>query len=137
MWIRFLIYGLLGWGVEVLWTGLGSVLRRDPRLTGHTYLWMFLIYGSAALLLEPVHRLIAGYPWPVRGLVWVVVIFVLEFASGWMLRQATGTCPWDYSGTRFAVAGLIRLDYAPAWFVLGLLFEQVHLRLMRIVPLLL
>jgi len=30
---RFLVYGALGWIVEILWTGMGSILRRDPRLT--------------------------------------------------------------------------------------------------------
>jgi uncharacterized membrane protein len=34
--------------------------------------------------------------------------------------------PWDYTGTPLAVAGVIRLDYAPAWFVAGLLFERLH-----------
>lgn len=136
MWIRFFIYGLLGWAVEITWTGVGSILRHDPRLVGHTYLWMFIIYGMAAPVMEPIHRLIVHYPWPMRGLIWVGVIFALEYASGAFLRLTTGACPWDYSGTRFSVDGLIRLDYAPAWFVLGLGFEYVHTHLLALTPLL-
>lgn len=135
MWIRFFLYGMMGWSIEIVWTGMGSVLRRDPRLAARTYLWMFPIYGLAAPVLEPVHEAVAGFIWPVRGLVWVLVIFTIEYAMGWMLRSATGTCPWDYAGTRFSVDGLIRLDYAPAWFVLGLLFEQLHQRLVALTPL--
>lgn len=126
---RFLIYGALGWVIEIVWTGLGSIIRRDPRLTARTYLWMFPIYGGGALLFERMYALIAGEPWLVRGLVWVSAIYVIEYVSGAVIRRLIGRCPWDYSGARLAVNGLIRLDYAPAWFVLGLLFEQAHVTL--------
>jgi len=136
MWIRFLIYGALGWVVEVAWTGIGSVIRRDPRLMGHTYLWMFMIYGLAAPVMEPIHGHIAHLAWPLRGLIWMATIFAIEYGTGWTIMQITGECPWDYTGVRFSVQGLIRLDYAPAWFVLGLLFEQVHYRLLMLTPIL-
>ena len=32
---------------------------------------------------------------------------------------------WDYSHTPFHYRGVIRLDYAPVWFVTGLLFEKI------------
>lgn len=131
---RFLIYGALGWVVEIVWTGLGSLLRRDPRLTATTYLWMFPIYGGGALLCERLHDLIAGQPWILRGLVWTGAIFALEYASGWLIRRVVGRSPWDYSAARLSVDGLIRLDYAPAWFLLGLLFERAHLALVQILP---
>ena len=134
MWIRFLIYGTLGWAVEIIWTGLGSILRRDARLVGRTYLWMFLIYGLAAPLLEPIHFAVAHLAWPWRGLIWAGSIFTIEYITGWLLREATGSCPWDYTGVRLSVNGLIRLDYAPAWFVLGLLFERLHRALLALTP---
>ena len=34
-------------------------------------------------------------------------------------------CPWDYSQCRANIHGLIRLDFAPLWFAVGLLFEQL------------
>ncbi|NLN18613.1 MAG: hypothetical protein GX162_04955 [Firmicutes bacterium] len=134
MWIRFVIYGLLGWAVEITWTGLGALWRGDPRLPGRTYLWMFIVYGSAALVLEPVHNLIGPWPWPYRGLVWTFSIFFIEYAAGWLLRELTGVCPWDYTSVRFSIRGLIRLDYAPAWFVLGLFFERLHRILVILTP---
>lgn len=134
MFTRFVIYGALGWLVEIVWTGLGSVLRRDPRLRAQTYLWMFPIYGGGALVLEGLHLGIAGWPWWGRGLIWAAAIFAIEYVTGAVLRRATGHCPWDYSGTPFSVNGLIRLDYLPAWFVLGLLFERAHLAVKVIVP---
>lgn len=131
---RFFIYGALGWVVEIVWTGLGSILRRDPKLRATTYLWMFPIYGGAAILFERVFIFIAPQPWILRGLVWVAAIFAVEYVTGFLIKQWVGESPWDYSGTRFSVQGLIRLDYAPAWFVLGLLFEHMHQVLIGIVP---
>lgn len=136
MFTRFLIYGALGWIVEIVWTGLGSVLRRDPRLRAQTYLWMFPIYGGGALLFESLYTGIAAWPWLARGATWAASIFALEYIAGAVLRWLTGACPWDYSGTRFSVHGLIRLDYLPAWFVLGLLFERAHAAVAAIATLL-
>lgn len=129
---RFLIYGMLGWSVEIVWTGLGSLLRRDPRLTARTYLWMFPIYGGGALLFEMIYAMIADRPWLLRGLIWAAAIFAVEYVTGSFIRRAVGRSPWDYSGVALAVNGLIRLDYAPAWFVLGLLFEQAYLFLLTL-----
>ncbi|MTI81805.1 MAG: hypothetical protein FH758_13190 [Firmicutes bacterium] len=124
--IRFLIYGLLGWGLEVFYTGFESALRGDPRLTSQTYLWMFPIYGLAVFL-EPLHNAIRKYPWFIRGIVWVPVIFILEYSTGGVIRLITGFSPWDYTGTSpWQINGLIRLDMAPLWFITGLIFELVH-----------
>lgn len=124
--LRFLIYGLLGWTMEIFWTGLGSLLRGDIRLQGVSYLWMFPIYGLAVFL-EPLHDRVRNFQWYWRGGFWVLVIFTVEAFTGSVLRFLTGTVPWDYSASsRYAVAGLIRLDYAPVWFLVGLVFERIH-----------
>lgn len=34
-------------------------------------------------------------------------------------------CPWDYSGAKSNINGLIRLDYAPFWMAAGLIFEKI------------
>lgn len=128
---RFLIYGAAGWVVEIVWTGLGSILRRDPRLRAQTYLWMFPIYGGGAIAFEQLYGAIAPFAWPVRGALWVVAIYAVEYVAGKVLQRVAGRVPWDYSGTPFAVHDVIRLDYAPAWFVLGLLFERAHVALIR------
>src|SRR5690606_33799298 len=105
---RFLVYGALGWIVEILWTGMGSILRRDPRLTATTYLWMFPIYGGGGYLLERIYPVIAEQPWAVRGLIWMLAIFSIEYATGWLIREAVGQSPWNYTGAPLAVGELIR-----------------------------
>jgi uncharacterized membrane protein len=123
---RFMIYGLLGWGLEIFWTGLGSALGGDPRLSAGTYLWMFPIYGLA-IFMEPLHNLIRAWPWLIRGVVWILVIWAIEYVTGGTIRLLTGVSPWDYTGTtRWQIDGLIRLDMAPLWFITGFLFEKVH-----------
>lgn len=123
---RILIYGAFGLLVEIAWTGTCSMLAGDVSLTATTYLWMLPIYGVTALLLERVHDEIRAVPIWVRGSIWMMLIFSFEYGYGYLLRSQLGVCPWDYTGASFAVDGLIRLDYAPAWFVLGLLFEHLH-----------
>jgi uncharacterized membrane protein len=71
--IRFILYGFLGWILEIIFTGSGSLLRGSISLTGYTYLWMFPIYGLAVFL-EPIHDGIRKAPWPIRGLIWVALI---------------------------------------------------------------
>jgi len=122
---RFFIYGLIGWGLEVFWTGLGSLMRGDLNLSGYTYLWMLPIYGSAVFL-EAFHDRIRPMPWLVRGFIWAAIILMFEYSTGWILRQVLGFCPWDYGRSRYTLDGLIRLDYTPVWFIVGLLFEQLH-----------
>lgn len=128
---RFVVYGLLGWTMEVFWTGLGSLLKGNLMLSSFTYLWMFPIYGLAVFL-ENVHDRIDSLPWYVRGGIWVVIILSLEYLTGWLLLSFLGKCPWDYSDvTPYHIHGLIRLDYIPAWFLAGLIFERIHRALDR------
>lgn len=127
---RFIIYGLLGWNMEVFWTGLVAGINGNPRLVAHTYLWMFPIYGLAVFL-EQLHDRIRPLHWYLRGMIWVLVIWAVEMVTGGLIRFLVGTSPWIYR-EGWQVAGLIRLDMAPLWFVTGLLFEQIHDRLKSI-----
>ncbi len=121
---RFILYGMAGCLMEILWTGIHSLIKHNFTLPCNTSLWMFPIYGCAVFL-EPVCLLLRSAPLFLRGMVYMCLIFAGEYMTGFSLQKLIGTCPWDYSGSHFQVHGLIRLDYAPAWFVVGLLFEQL------------
>ena len=122
--IRFVIYGALGCLMEVLWTGLCSLKSKNFKLSSTTSLWMFFIYGMVAFL-EPVFRFIAPMPVLLRGLIYAVCIFTGEFVTGSLLKRIE-VCPWDYSGAKYHVKGIVRWDYLPAWIVAGLDFEWVY-----------
>ena len=125
---HFVIYGFFGLLIETLWTGIGSALKGDKNLKCNTYLWMFFIYGMGVTL-EPLHEYIRKIPWLYRGFIWAAVIFAIEFATGYILKLTIGGCPWNYDGNGEVVAsvkGIIRLDYLPVWFCVGMLFERLH-----------
>ncbi len=120
---NFIRCGLVGWCMEIIFTSLNSLRRRDLRLQGTTSIWMFPIYGCAACL-EPISRLLKSRPFWVRGLTYMSLIFSAEYLTGSLL-QRHALCPWDYQRSRWNIKRIIRLDYAPYWFGAGLLFEQL------------
>ncbi|HBY94608.1 MAG: putative ABC transporter permease [Ardenticatenaceae bacterium] len=125
---RWLFYGLLGLIVEVGWTALANIGRSPDKrwlLKGQTSLWMLPIYGLIAPLYEPARDRLRPAPWWVRGLAYMAGFFAIEYSSGALLRRLVGDAPWDYSHTRGNLHGLIRLDYAPAWFAAGLALERL------------
>lgn len=133
---RFVTYGVAGWVFEVLFTGAkGPVRDKNWRLASHTYLWMFPVYGSAALLFEPTHDALRERPAWQRGAAYTAGFFAVEAASGEAIRRLTGEVPWDYNrarGTRPVPVnwrGLCRPLYAPIWFGVGLAMERLHDRM--------
>ncbi len=121
--IDFFKCGVTGWCLEVLWTGLSNMFHHDKKLTSNTSLIMFPIYGLA-FLIRPMYAMIKNLNVMVRGCLYTLGIFSAEYLSGSFLKKH-GMCPWDYSKSKFNIKGLIRLDYAPAWFSMGLLYEKL------------
>lgn len=115
--------GLLGWFLEIAFTSFHAFRRRDYRLPGTTSVWMFPIYGMAAFL-EPLSRLLRRRSFVLRGSVYTFLIFLGEYLTGSFLRRRC-LCPWNYENSKWNFRGLIRLDYAPYWFLSGLLFERL------------
>lgn len=122
---NFLHCGLLGWCMEITFTALNSIRRRELSMKGNTSIWMFPIYGSAAFL-APICRLLRKAPMWLRGISYMVMIFSAEYLTGKLLSKK-GICPWDYSRSKWNVGKVIRLDYALNWFLAGLLFERLLL----------
>lgn len=85
---------------------------------------MLPVYGMVVFL-EPLFELFKDCNFILRGGIYCIFIFIGEFFSGILLRYI-GVCPWDYSNAVYNIQGLIRLDYAPLWFIAGLLFERIN-----------
>lgn len=110
--------------MECFWTGLHSVMsHKDKALFCRTSVWMFPIYGMAACL-NPICKKLKDKSALLRGGVYTLCIFIAEFSSGKLLKKF-GACPWDYSKAKMNYKGVIRFDYAPAWFLAGLFFEKL------------
>lgn len=120
---NFVICGIFGWCIEILWTAFEKFRRRDMKLIGNTSIWMFPIYGMASFFV-PIYRFIKNANVVVRGFVYMLSIFTAEYITGYILKKRN-MCPWDYSKAKYNINGLIRLDYAPLWFLVGLVFEKL------------
>lgn len=127
---RTLLLACAGVAAEVLFTALTD-RSSGRRLLGHSYLWMFPIYA----LLYPGFRLllpvVGHWAWPLRGALYAALILAVELASGLALKAALGEAPWEpgYRGKPRVVAGVMNLDYFPAWALGALAFERAFLLL--------
>ena len=142
LFLNFCRCGIAGWCLEVMFTSVDSIMAGDWRLIGRTSLIMFPIYGMGALLL-PISRFIDSWLTGLPGLedagqdrlsrvgrsirkvlIYMGLIFISEYKTGIWLTSI-GICPWDYSLWPDNVGGVIRLKFAPLWFMTGLLFEYL------------
>ncbi|MDP4128223.1 MAG: hypothetical protein Q8912_14980 [Bacillota bacterium] len=121
---RFFIYGIIGLVLEVIYTGMASLLKGDYSMQGFTFLVMIPIYGLAVFL-EPLHSYLRPYSWWVRGLIYLGMIWAIEYSGGIILTLILGSCPWHYTDP-LNVNGYITLRMAPEWFLAGLGFEFLH-----------
>jgi len=117
---RFLVYGFAGWAVDSLFVAARTGRGRTSSLVNVP------VYGLAQPLFEPVHDRLRRRRVALRGSVYGVGILCVEYASGRLLRRLVGRAPWDYGRARFAVDGLVRLDYLPLWAAFGLGLERLH-----------
>lgn len=129
---KFLKFATLGITTEVVFTAIAENINRvkkgekwDWSLTGHTFIWMIPIYGLIAfvgpLVIDPMQSLNLF----IRLFIYAVMILVVEYITGFILRKLTGRCPWHYS-TGLHVHNLIRLDYTPLWMGFGFIVEYLY-----------
>jgi len=125
---KFFIYGGIGWCIELIFTSIASQVEGDGDITlrGYSYLWMPFIWGTGTILVERVGQRVKDYKWYLRGSVYALVCFGVEYAAGILLYLLTHRIPWDYSKSMFSVNGAIRLDYFPFWFLAGLAAEKIY-----------
>ena len=95
---------------------------------GYSSAWYIPFYA----LLPPVafhnfHGLFFALPFYVRGLLYMLICWVLEYCSMGLLRLTRGKSPSEdsYYRSRLNVHGLIRLDLGPVWICLGFAFEWI------------
>jgi hypothetical protein len=118
--VRYLFYGLAGWSVDSLFVAAHTGRRRPSSLVNVP------VYGLAQPLFEPLHDRLRRRRVALRAAAYGLGILGVEYASGRVLRRLAGRAPWDYGRARFAVHGLVRLDYLPLWAAYGLGLERLH-----------
>jgi uncharacterized membrane protein len=128
----FFAFACIGITTEIFFTAISSVvesmLNNEPiswRLLGFSYIWMFPIYGLIAFLAPIVFGLLSKYPLILRLFLAAIVIFCVEFITGFLLDQLTGSCPWEYKHG-YHVMGYIQLEYLPAWMLFVFMIEKIY-----------
>jgi len=134
----FVAMGCVGITTEIFFTAITAQVAAFPeidnwRLTGHSYIWMFPIYGLAGLAFPLILPKIHYLYFPIRMWIYALGIFVVEFIAGWLLDVFTGQCPWEYT-SGWHIMGYIKLDYAPFWMLFGGLVERIIVFLQRLQP---
>ncbi|CAN5613733.1 hypothetical protein BH11CYA1_BH11CYA1_33600 [soil metagenome] len=127
--ITMLIFGLIGLGLEVVFTAtLDAKKNVQGHLWGYSSLWYLPLYMLAPLFLRLSESTLSVFPILIRGLIYMVTIFTCEFVAMFALRKLLGASPSEanYKLSRWNICGLIRLDFAPAMFLLGLIFEFIY-----------
>ena len=122
---EFIKCGLTGCCMELFWTSLNGMKEKDFKLIGQTSAWMFPIYGMASAI-KPISNKLKKHNRSTvsRGIIYTMGIYAMEYTTGTILKKKD-RCPWDYSKSKFNINGLIRLDYAPLWFAVGLMYENI------------
>jgi uncharacterized membrane protein len=128
--LRFYLWGTLGLSTEIFFTAMVAMYhslrdhtKPDWGLSGHTFVWMFFIYGSGALLFSLGYKHLRGFHLLLRIFLVAIVIFMVEFVTGFVLDKLTGHCPWQYT-SRWNIMGYIRLDYLPVWMIFAYIIER-------------
>ena len=133
--VIFMIVGFACFGitVEVFFTAFTALLTQNPlcgkplmAMAGTSYVWMAFIYGLIPILGILLHDKAKPIPFWIRLPLYVVIIYVIEFVSGYLLQLVTGSCPWHYTSGH-NIMGLIQLDYFPAWLIFSWLTEQIYI----------
>jgi len=131
------VYSVIALAVEAAFTSLDTLVRsiRSGRqvnwsLPGETSLGAIPVYGlSAALsynLIGAVYPDFYAWPWPCRGLAYMIVIFAWEFFWGWLSERTLGKCPWQYRESKYRILRYNNPYYALFWFGFGFLLEKIH-----------
>lgn len=124
--VRLYVYALHGCLCEVAFTAvLDWCITQDRRLAGHSSLWALPMYATAIYLMENLRTWLLAQHQPllVRLTAYTLFIYSWEFTWGAGLRILRA-CPWDYSGYRYNLGGLVTLEYALPWSVAAFIAEQ-------------
>ncbi len=125
---QMFLFAVLGLGFEVVFTSILDYKSAKWRfLMGYSSLWYAPLYAITPLFLALSGPWLFTMPFWFRGIIYALVIWFFEYLGMWGLRWLLGASPSEhqYYKSPWNVHGLIRLDYFPAMFLLGLALELV------------
>ena len=117
----------IGITMEVIATSIMDFIKyRDPRLKGETYLWMLPVYAVVPYIYLFVTSTFKDSGWIVKGFIYMIAFYLLELLAGLIIKALVGVSPWNYKDYRFHFKEVICLEYAPVWFIYGVVGEMYY-----------
>ncbi len=125
----FVVASVLGYYLEGFW----SLLTRGFFEHHASTLWgpFCLIYGVAALLINWLYPKIKDRPLIIQGIIFALLMTVLEYLTHWGQEILFHTYSWDYSYQPFNIQGRVSLIMSCLWGLLALFFAHVILPLFQ------
>ena len=127
-----IVFACLGVTTEVVFTAFMNLINQTPlcgkpsvALAGMSYVWMLFIYGLIPIIGHYSYDKVKKHNVILRLIIYVTLIYIVEFISGFLLQKITGSCPWHYE-TGWQVMGLIRLDFFPVWALFCWIVERLY-----------
>ena len=113
--------------MEVIATSIMDFIKyRDPRLKGETYLWMLPVYAVVPYIYLFVTSTFKDSGWIVKGFIYMIAFYLLELMAGLIIKALVGVSPWNYKDYRFHFKEVICLEYAPVWFIYGVVGKRYY-----------
>ena len=124
-----LILGFIFIGItlEIVATSIMDFIKyRDPRLKGESYLWMLPVYAVVPYIYMFVTSTFKDSGWMMKGFIYMISFYLLELVAGLIIKRLVGVSPWNYKNYRFHFKEVICLEYAPVWFIYGVVGEMYY-----------
>lgn len=156
--IRMIIYGCLAYVGETFFTGIMDLIAPkflcswnvhgnqkptqevpqwrdllDKRLVGYSFLWMAPVY-ALLVFIEPLTYYLQDLHLITRGCIYAIIIMIVEYLFGALLKAFTGKCPWDYSYHPLSIRGYTRWDFFFVWFIASLGVEAIVPKFIWLTP---
>ncbi|HSR88850.1 MAG TPA: hypothetical protein VLK22_00430 [Candidatus Udaeobacter sp.] len=133
--VLFVLYVAVGFTAEALSTGIrdsiGAMIagKFDPTLPCRTNLWVVPVYAlSATVGFSVLGALFPNFfrlPWRVRGLVYMLGIYCIEYVWAVLIRAVFGIEVWVYSDSEFSVLRYNNPNFFALWFLFGFVLEKI------------
>jgi len=134
------IFISIGITMEVIWTALVWFFKkRNIKFVGSTSLWMIPLYAITPYMFYLVIKYLPNSSIFLRSLIYLMVIFLLEYIYGWIFKKILQVPLWDYSRDtedhtgyycKYNLKGLIALEFTPLWYIVGIIGELIYLYLL-------
>ncbi len=120
--LAYLLFGLIGWTLEVLYRSYKSKKITNPGFLSSPLLPIYGFGGVAAYFtsLHSEELTLIG-----SALTFVLIVTLLEYATGVFFKKIFKVRLWDYSDRKFNLNGHICPTFLGYWLILGAFFKYI------------